>query len=256
MKKILCLIIIMLVSAFRVYASDIKFIQIDDLKYSPYSDESVQNFKNTIDEINKQKNLSFVIFTGNNIARSDKIHLKSFLKTANKLNVPYYVALGHKDLNKKKGLSKVEYMKIVKRLSHQKIKSPNYVFSKKGMVFIVADGAKEFIATPFGYYREDALNFVDNELTKHSKNNVVILQHFPVYPPNENEAFRTYKVEKYIQIIEAHKNVKAIISGFGVNSENDVNGIKYITTAAYPAYRVIEIIDCSGTNPSIWSTLK
>lgn len=256
MKKFLCLCFLLIFSVIKSYAADIKFVQIDDLKFSPYSDSSIQNFKNTISEINKQKDVSFVIFTGNNIAKPDKKYLVSFLKNARKLKAPYYIALGHKDLNKRKGLSKADYIKTVKKYSHKNIKQPNYIFVKNGVVFMVADGAKEFIQTPFGYYRENVLQFLDFELTENSDKNAVILQHFPIYPPKEEDIYRTYKSEDYFEMLSKHKNVKAIVSGFGTNSENDVNGIKHITTAGYPQYRIIEIIDCTSDNPTIWSTLK
>lgn len=256
MKKILCLCLMFLLSAFKAFASDIKFVQIDDLRYSPLSEDSVNNFKNTVNEINKLKGVDFVVFTGNNIAKSDKEFLKAFLKRANKLHSPYYIALGHKDLNKKKGLSKAAYMEMVMRSSHKNVKNPNYVFKKKGVVFLVSDGAKEFIATPFGYYRDSVISWADKEIKRHHKNNVIVLQHFPVYPPNESEAFRTYKGEEYLKMLETHGNVKAVVSGFNINSENDINGIKHITTAGYPHYRIVEVIDGKGKEPTIWSTLK
>lgn len=256
MKKIFCLSFALIFSILSAFASDIKFVQIDSLKFSQKSEDSVNNFKNTIKEINKEKNINFVIFTGDNIAKSNIKNLKAFLKKARKLNAPFYIALGHKDLNKRNGLSKIEYMKTAKRFFCKCASSPNYTFNKKGIVFIVADGAKEFIPTPFGYYREDVIEYLDKELTKNSKKNVVILQHFPINPPDDSESFRTYKADEYFAMLENHKNVIAIISGFGVNSETDVNGIKHITTANYPQYRIIEIKDCTSSEPTIWSTLK
>lgn len=255
MKKLLCLFFVFVISAFKVYASNVKFVQIDSLRFSPYSQESIDNFKNVINEINQQKDLSFVIFTGNNIAKSDKKYLESFLKKAKKLRAPYYVALGHKDLNKQKGLSKANYTEIMRRVTHKNLK-PNYTFTKKGVVFIVADGAKELISTPFGYYRDNVIEYIDNELTKNQKKNVVILQHFPIYPPNQNESYKTYKADEYLKMLKTHANVKAVVSGFGINSENDIDGIKHITTADYPKYRIIELIDCTSPSPTIWSTLK
>ncbi len=256
MKKVLCLCFLLLFSSLKVQASDIKFVQIDNLKYSPNSETSVKEFSTAINEINKIKNLDFVVFSGNNIVKSDKKYLEAFLKKANKLDCPYYIALGHKDLNKKKGLSKAAYIEIVKKHTFRNINNPSYTFTKKGIAFVIADGAKEFIATPFGYYRDSVITYIDKELTKHKKNNVIILQHFPVYPPNNSEGYRTYNVQEYNRMLSNHTNVKAIVSGFGINSENDVNGIKHITTADFPKYRIIEVIDCTSENPTIWSTLK
>lgn len=255
MKKLFCLCFAFLLSAFAVLASEVKFIQIDNLKYFPNSKEAVTQFEKIIDKINKQ-NPDFVVFTGNNIAFSNEKCLKAFLKKAKKLNAPIYIALGHKDLNKKKGLSKAEYMKIVGRSTFKNIPSSNYVFKKNGVVFVVADGAKEFIPTPFGYYREEVINWLDKTLTKYAKKHVVIIQHFPVYPPKEAEAYNTYKAGEYLKMLSNHKNVISIVSGFDMNAENDVNGIKHITTTNYPKYRIIEILDCETDNPTIWSTIK
>ena len=255
MKKLFFLCFAFLLSAFMVFASEVKFVQIDNLKYTPNSKEAADNFVKTINNINKQEP-DFVVFTGNNIAASNERHLKAFLKKARKLNSPFYIALGHKDLHKKKGLSKVDYIKMVRRYTFKNISSPNYVFKKKGVVFVVADGSKEFIATPFGYYRDDVINWLDKTLTKYSNKHVVIIQHFPIYPPAEAESYRTYKADEYFKMLAEHKNVIAIVSGFDINAENDVNGIKHITTAGYPKYRIIEIIDCETDNPTIWSTLR
>lgn len=256
MKKFIYLFIAFLISVISVQASDIKFVQVDSVKYSPNTEEVTDNFKKLINEINKEKDVSFVVFTGDNIGSSNKTFLQGFLKKADKLNSPYYLALGHKDLNKKKGLSKDAYITLVKRHTHKNIDSPNYTFKKNGVVFIVVDGAKEFIATPFGYYREDVISWVDSELTKNSKKNVIILQHFPIYPPSNKESYMTYKGDEYMKMLAKHKNVKAVVSGFGMNNEKDVDGIKHITTDRAPNYRVIEIIDATSDAPTIWSTLK
>ncbi len=256
MKKILNFLILFLFSINSVIASDIKFIQIDSLKFSSASEHAVNDFKNLIDDINKQKNVNFIIFSGDNIAESNKVFLKEFLKCANKLKMPYYIALGHKDVNKNKGLSKLDYMNNVKKYSHNKFNSPNYSFTKGNVAFIVADGSKEFIATPFGYYKDDVVDWLNQEITKFSKKNVIILQHFPIYPPAEKEAYYTYKADEYIKMLSNHKNVKAVISGFGINSENYFNGIKHISTASYPKYRIVEVFDADTNEPTIWSTLK
>ncbi len=256
MKKLFCFSFAFLLSAFGVLANEVKFVQIDNLKYSPNSKDFVSGFEKTIESINKEKNLDFVIFTGNNIASPNEKCLKAFLKKAKKLNTPFYIALGHKDLHRKKGLSKVDYIKIVNKNNLRNINSPNYVFKKKDVVFVVADGSKEFIATPFGYYREEVIDWLDKTLTKYSNKHVVIIQHFPIYPPAEAEAYRTYKADEYFKMLSNHKNVISIVSGFDINAENDVNGIKHITTTGYPKYRIIEILDCETDSPTIWSTLK
>ena len=260
MKKILSLIITFItMSAISVYASDMRFVQVTDLMFSVKDENSVNNFKNLITDINKQKNVNFVVFTGNNIAKLDKNNLEGFLDNAKKLNSPYYVILGNKDVNKQKNLSKAEYMKIVQKenRSHKKIEFSNYVFEKNGVVFIAVDGSKEVIPSTIGYYKADTLKWLDETLNLYKNKNVIILQHFPIVPPAKKENRYTFKADEYLKLLNHHKNVKAVVAGhFDVNNEQNVNGILHISTENAPSYRIIDIMDYDTQNPTFWSTCR
>lgn len=237
-----------------VMAEDLRFVQIDGLGYS-----SSENLDKIINEVNRLKDVSFVVFSGNNISKPDKTYLEGFLKDVKKIKHPVYVVLGQKDVNKQKGLSKADYTKLASKnlRTHKKIESPNYVFEKKGVVFIVLDGSKEVIPTSMGYYKPDVVNWLNQQLTFNKDKNVIIIQHYPIIPPCEKESRYTAKPENYLRVLAKHKNVKAIIAGhFGVNNEIDVNGIKHISTADAPIYRIIDIIDCTGKDPEFWSIIK
>lgn len=251
-KKFLGVVLLFFALTASVFAEDIRFVQIDGLMYS--ADEiSEQKLDKIISEINKQKDISFVVFSGNNIAKAQKEYLEAFLKETKKLKAPYYIILGNKDVNKQKGLGKADYMKLV----NKKIVSPNYVIDKKNIVFIVVDGSKEVIPTSQGYYKPDVIAWLDEQLTFYKNKNVVILQHFPVIPPCEKETKYTAKPEAFLQTLAKHNNVKAVISGhFGVNDEKDLRGIKFISTAEAPVYRIIDILDCDSKNPEFWSIIK
>ncbi len=241
-----------------VFAEDLRFVQIDGLGFNS-TPESEQRLDKIITEVNRQKNVSFVVFSGNNISKPKRNDLEAFIKQAKKINVPVYIVLGQKDVNKQKDLGKADYMKIVgKNLrTHKKIESPNYVFEKKGLVFIVLDGSKEVIPTSMGYYKPDVVKWLDEQLTLNSEKNVVILQHFPIIPPLEKETKYTAKPENYLKVLAKHKNVKAVISGhFGVNKELDFNRVKHIYTAEAPVYRIIDILDCETKTPEFWSIIK
>lgn len=155
-------------------------------------------------------------------------------------------------------MSKVEYTKILrKQIKKYKPEKPNYTFEKNGVIFIVADGAKDVIPGTNGYYKEDVLAWLDTELAKYPENNVIILQHFPIIPPAEKESYYTFKPENYLKVLAGHKNVKAIISGhFGVNTQKNFNGVEHISTAGVPYYRIIDVMDSETTNPTIWAQLK
>ena len=69
MKKFLSIIILCFVVSINAYAKDMRFVQITDVKYDTANKD---NFSALIRDVNKQKNVSFVVFTGDNIQKPDK----------------------------------------------------------------------------------------------------------------------------------------------------------------------------------------
>ena len=256
MRKIFILIVFMFCFSISVFADNVRFVQITDVRYS--ASDKKPALSDLIKKINNQKDIDFVIFTGDNIQKVSNDDLVAFLKEIKKIKKDTYVLIGDKDVNKYKYLSKKEYARYIKKnLKHYKYEDFNYIFEKGGVVFIVVDGAKDVIPGTNGYFKDDTLVWLDNNLAKYSKKNVVILQHFPLIPPNDNENYVTFKPEKYLEILHNHPNVKAVISGhFGVNREITKDGVIHISTGAFPNYRVIDIIDSNTSNPTIWAEVK
>lgn len=256
MKKFLCFLAIFFITSLASYSADMRFIQVDGAMFNLNNKDA---FINLIEKVKNEKDVNFVVFTGNNISSPNKTLLKSFLAEAKKLKKPFYVILGQKDINKQKDLGKKEYTNILSKnvRTHKKIDSPNYVFTQKNIVFIVADGSKEFIPTPIGYYREDTLLWLDEQLSKYKDKTVIILQHYPIVPPAKKETYYTHKADEYLQLLTEHKNVKAVISGhFNANNEQTVNDILHISTKNAPTYRIIDILDYDTDTITIWSTIK
>lgn len=255
MNKFFILIFGILLSLQAVSAKEIKFVQITDAHFSTTGNNAtqreVENSQNvlekTILDINSLKNVDFIVFTGDNIDQANSNDLKIFLKTANKLNRPYYVVIGNHEVFRSQHLDKKEYMKIVRKHSKCcKKRSANYVFKNKGVVFLVVDGAKEIIPGPAGYYKKDTLKWLDKKLTKYDKKKVVIFQHFPIVEPYFNRTHMTYNVEDYEAVLAKHKNVVAIFSGhFHANGETYKNGIYHASAPALVQrpyqYKVVDL---------------
>lgn len=236
-------------------AKEIKFVQITDSHFaaikSDYSQEEVEYSQTvlakTVKDINSLKGVDFVVFTGDNIDKSNEDDLKAFLKVANKLKFPYYMIIGNHEVFKSQKFDKKEYLKVASRYSRCfKQKNPNYVFIKKGVVFIVVDGTKEVIPGPAGYYREATLKWLDKQLTKYKNDQVVLLQHFPIEAPCYNRTHTTYNVDAYKDVLNKHKNVIAIFSGhYHVNGEKMVDGVYHVSTPALVCdphdYKIVEI---------------
>ncbi|MCM1339334.1 MAG: metallophosphoesterase [Muribaculaceae bacterium] len=270
MKKLILTIAVFLigivVSSTTAMAENIKFAQITDVHLSAASEFSVNTLKSAIKDINSQPDISFVIFTGDNISNPKEENLKIFAKTVKKLKTPYYVAVGNHDVYKSGGLSKVKYYEILRQENPFYLQNkPNYKFTKKGFVFLIVDGAKEIIPGSVGYYREDTLEWLEKELERNKNKDVVIFQHFPVEYPEGVESslktHKTYKVENYQEILSKHHNVLAVISGhFHVNSENMKDGVYHISSPALlsmpNSYKIIDIVTTKEFSPIIYTRLR
>lgn len=243
-------------------ANTIKFVQVADSHYIAKNEYRTKVLQDAISDINNEKDIAFVVFTGDNIDSPKEEYLPDFVKTINKLKVPYYLVIGNHDVFKNNGLSKKHYLEIVRENNcFYKFKTPNYVFKKNGFVFIVLDGAKEIIPGSNGYYKDDTLKWLDKQLTKHQKEPVVIFQHFPVVTVKEIPSHEVYKKGNYLDIIDKHENVISVIAGhLHTNGEIMRNGVYHITSPTLigetPQYKIITIVTTPGFSPMIYTELK
>ena len=232
--KQLCILLMLILLVLPVQAKqkNTVFAQVTDLHFDA-SENSISNYKNLIHSINNDKQIKFVVFTGDNIDKPSPDLLKVFLKIANRIKVPYYIQIGDSECFKSVGLSKKEYMKYVNRYSSQHLKSFNYVVKKDNIIFIFVDGTKEVIPSPNGYYKDETLNWLDKMLTKYEKENVIIVQHYPLSDVSENSLQNLYKPQSYKDVIAKHKNIVAVFAGhYHINREELIDNVMYLTTDA------------------------
>ena len=263
MKKLIVLtVLFFMIICQAVCAGETKFVQVADTHVDVRSPYSLNVLKAAISDINKLNNVSFVVFTGDNIDSSNVENLEAFLKIINKLKFPYYIVIGNHDVFKSNGLSKKEYISLIKKHNwFYRPSKPNYVFKKGEFVFIVLDGAKETIPGTGGYYRPATLNWFDKQLTKYKKRKVVVIQHFPILQPIDSKTHRVYQPENYYAVLNRHDNVIAIISGhYHVNKEKMENGVYHINSPclSYPPnpYKIINIVTTKGFSPMIYTQIK
>lgn len=190
---------------------------------------SIKNLINAINQVNSDTS-SAVIFLGNNVSSANKHDIAMFAKVTKKLNKPYYVLCGNKDINRAKNINKKEFYRIVNKYSSNKLKtSPSY--KKHGeYVFVFMSGVNETFSTYKGYYKERELDFLDKTLNKFKNDKVIIFQHFPVVSEFKDTSRKTHKAEDYMKILSRHNNVLAVISGHMGKEEisEDENGVKHI----------------------------
>ena len=229
MKKYIFLLLSVIMFGFLVQApafaraKEIRFVQVTDTHYSPDNPYSEKVLKNTIDDINHLNNVSFVVFTGDNINKQNPEYLKRFMRIINKLKAPYYLTLGNHDVFRNNGLSKQQYMDIVKNY--------NLLYPTK------------------------------KKLEKYHNKPVVILQHFPLVPPKDIKSYRTYQADVYLDLLKKHHNVIAVIAGhYHINGETMQDGIYHITTPTLlnnpHQYKIIDISTVKGFSSMIYTQLK
>jgi len=232
----------------------LRIVQVTDTHYkSGVNEEIVQT---AIKKINKIKGVDFVIFTGDNIDKSNEDDLINFLEMATKVKRPYYIMMGNHDAYKFSGIPKdtfVEYVQAYNRHQPKPSFKYNYKFSPKaGILVVMLDGATPMIPSSHGYFQEATLKYFDKLLTKNKDKKVLIFQHFPVIIPTaERKNHNILEVEKYQEILDKHDNVVLIASGhYHENKETiDKKGVHHISTTSLGHCRGFNIIDVNYSKP-------
>lgn len=267
MRKILSLLLMLfmfLTTSQMAFAKpkELKFVQVSDAHFVADREDMQNALDALVKEINSLNDIQFVIFTGDNIDNPDVKYLHKFLKTVNKIDAPVYFVIGNHDVSVNSGLDKDKYLDIIRQHNwFYPAWNTNYVFKKKGVVFVVVDGAKQVIPGPNGYYKQDTLAWLDKVLAKNKKKPVVIIQHFPVVEPKKLRSHSTYKAENYLEILDKYENVMAVVSGhYHVNREDMRNGVYHVSTPAFAEephyYKLIEIVSTKNFLPMIFTQLR
>lgn len=249
MKKIfLSLICALTLLCNTCEAKSVKFVQITEAMYG--KNNSAELLTKAIKDINEMKDIDFVVFTGDNTAGANIDYLKGFTTEVKKLNKPFYIVVGDRDVAKSKHLEKEVYAKkLHKMLGRKSPETLNYSFKKGNVAFIVVDGAKDFITMPNGYFNSTTLEWLENQIQLYKDNKVVILQHFPVANKTSNDLLYTANAIEYLKLINKYDNVISVVAGhFNKNDEVSLNGIYYIVTPglAQNCYKIIEIDEDNG----------
>ena len=244
-------------------AKDLKFVQITDTNFTldiddTASEETAAQFRKAVKDINKDRSIKFVVFTGNSVRHPDKKEVAAFFKLANKLNKPYYVVIGNKEVLRYKHFTKKNFMHIAwLHNSDMRFKKPSYVFKpNKDIVVVVLDGVNEMMPVPSGNYRPETLEWLDKQLQKYKKKKVVIVQHFPVVSPSDNPMYNAADLHKYLQTINTYDNVIAVVSGhFNADVTTYKKGVYHINSPAFRApYYKYKIIDINYEPEYLFST--
>ena len=249
MKKLLLLFVFLFFTLCNCCeAKSVKFVQVTDVMYGKNNANEI--LEKAVKDINEMKDIDFVVFTGDNTAGANLDYLQGFVKTVQKLNKPFYMVVGDRDVAKSKHLEKEVYAKkLHKLLGRKSPETLNYTFKKGNVTFIVVDGAKDFITMPNGYFNSTTLEWLENQIKLNKDNKIVLLQHFPVANKTSNDLLYTANAVQYLKLINQYDNIISVVSGhFNKNDEVSLNGIYYIVTPSLQqnCYKIIEIDEDNG----------
>ncbi|MEI8377430.1 MAG: metallophosphoesterase [bacterium] len=254
MKKIfLCIVVLFFASTLYANALCVRIAQLTDVHIGPKDDEktatSIDKLNAAIKSINNRNDIDVVVFTGDNIDKSNVKDLKTFCSIVRHLNKPYYVLLGNHDAYKVSGIPQEDYMKAIKATNrkNQKTIQQNFAFHvNKDIEAICLDGTTPNIPSSHGFFGEETIKWFKKTLAKNKNKKIVIFQHFPLIPPEEQRQLRLLEPEEEASILDNNRNIILIASGhYHIGAVNiDENGVYHISTPSLlmsAQYRIIEI---------------
>lgn len=206
-------------------AQELKIVQLSDIHYdsilinigSRMYGESRELFQAAINDINSLKNLDAIVSSGDNINRPSKKDLFNFLKTSKQLKIPFYITIGNHDVGLLGNSSKRFYINTLKKYYpyiKPEGKNTYYITDNiKGYKFIFLDGVIDGQISAHGLFPKEQLAWLDNKLKANENYKIIIVQHHPVVPPFEGGTHDVINSDEYLEIIDKHNNVVAVLSG-------------------------------------------
>ncbi len=264
MKKLLkdCLFIVFVVvvmffiSDQPSFSGTLKFVQLSDIHYSLIKEDTSYKLlsktkpllEDAINQINKEKNIKFVMITGDGIDRPKKESLYALTDDLNKLRYPWYYVLGNHDTTTDGYLTKKNFIKILKE------KNPEFIFNstyytfkpQRGFRVIVLDGAKNQGISSHGILPAEELAWLDEILSQSKRDTVLIFIHFPLIPPYDSKNHEIINADEFKSILKKYDMPIGIFSGHyhatKITKRGNLLHVSSPTLAGYPnSFRIVEV---------------
>lgn len=232
---------IMLLVGFSAEAKTVKFAQLTDIHYTvsgtTESGRDVSKSQIALQAAIIRLNASdvdFVVFLGDNIDKSTTENLEGFMNIVKDLKKPYYMIIGNHDAHKASGMSKEDYIKIIKKYNPNQFSKNSYFYfhPTPEIVAIFMDGTANTVPTAHGNFNKTKLAWLEKLLKKNKNGKAVILQHYPLIEPSDNPSHNVLNKATYLELLKNHDNVASISSGHyhAEQIKIDEQGITHIST--------------------------
>ncbi len=193
------LLLVFLTFCFSTFAQDFKYAFISDTHIGATTGE--EDLRRTVADINKQKDLDFVVITGDITEMGTNEELKLAKSIFSLLNIPFYIMPGNHDT----GWSESGGVSFIKEFGYDK-----FTFDHKGYRFI-ACASGPYVRMSDGHIPRDATVWLDEVLKKTPKDMpVIFLNHYPI----DNSLDNWYEVTDRLKT----RNIQYIINGHGHNN--------------------------------------
>ncbi len=237
------------------FSRTIKFAQISDIHYSTVRNDNGYKLlsqtkpllEDAVKQVNNEKNVDFVMLTGDIIDRPNKDSLDGAVQVLNTLNYPWYFVIGNHDTTTDGYLTKKNILKELKdKNPNNTFNNTYYSFKKNGYRIIVMDGAKNKGISSNGIIPEEQLNWLDTLLSKSKRDVVLIFIHFPLLPPFDSHHHEILNANEFKAVLDKYKMPIAIFSGhYHMTKIRKRGNILHVSTpalAGYPnSFRIVEV---------------
>jgi len=234
----------------------LRFIQISDIHFLENGSnttfkmigESQRLLDDAVNQINEQKDIDFVMITGDLIDKPFEKELKAVLPHIQNINYPWYFAFGNHDRCVGGYLDTNLYLKMLRDAN------PDFTFDKayysfvpkKGYRVIVLDDIITTEITSQGYIDEKQLKWLKKELDKSKNDTALIFMHVPLIEPFASPNHRLKNASQVMGLIESYKNPIGVFQGhYHATRVVQHDNVLYINTPAlvsYPnAFRLISV---------------
>lgn len=174
-----------------------------------YNEDQVGYFENgLVSQVKKNENILFGISLGD-LVGNDLDLFNPYIQVMKKLELPWYNVIGNHDLN-----FDVDSDKNSDETFEKYFGPPNYAFNYGKVHFIILDD----ILYPdprdgkgyWGGFREDQLNFIENDLKHVPKDHLIVLSlHIPLSEPH-GDAFRDEDRQRLFEILKDFPNTLSL----------------------------------------------
>lgn len=236
--------------------ASLRFAQVSDVHF--YTGENNTTYKmigrskdlldDAIEQINETPNVSFVMFTGDQIDKPFEKELSAFLPHTEKINTSWYFSFGNHDTMYGGYLTPSLYMQLVNKYNkNYKFEKTYYSFvPQKGYKAIVLDSIIRDRLTSNGRIGEEQLTWLDNELAASKKDTVLIFMHVPVVEPYVSPNHRLLDADKMEEILNKYKNPIAVFQGHyhgaKITQKGNILYVSCPSMVTYPnAFRMITV---------------